>query len=64
MLKRLRVSVLVRLFKYYGKKADRYNARMKTCEIGSEEFVHCFNKTYTAIDKRVEVLDKLYALRD
>ena len=63
MLRRFKVSVLWIKFRYYGKLADRYHARMKSCVAGDDEFMYWFNKSYTMMDKQFEALNKLYAMR-
>lgn len=63
MLKSFKRLVLWSKFRYYGKLSDRYHARMKACETGGDEFVYWFEKSYTMMDKQIEALNELYAMR-
>ena len=64
MLKRFIVNVLSKVYKHYGRVADRCLAEMKNCEIGGREWFKWFNKSITASEKQIRIINKLYELRD
>lgn len=64
MLKRFIAIVLMKVYGHYGRVADRCRAEMNNCEIGEREWFNWFNKSITASEKQIRIINKLYELRE